>query len=161
MPTHPTYAGEAVHTHRDGRTYQFKPEGKLTTHHEAVRSNPTTRLGGGGYSARLFVGLNVGQKQTWSEKDVVDLVWKTRKKQGRSADASILTQKGIYEDRSGERVVEPSVQVIIIDFSRAPKKQFVEEMSNLSEVLVEKLKQETVILEIQRRGVTTDVYSIT
>jgi hypothetical protein len=161
MSSHLCNAGEAIHHHPDGSMRRFRPKGKLRMHHEGMMPNPTSRLGGGGYSARLFVGLAVGQKTTYTEDDIVDLVWRTRKKQKRSADASILSQKGIYEDRSGQRVVEPSVQIIILDFSGQPKKAFVKEMVGLGEVLRKRLKQETVILEIQRRGVTTDVYSIT
>jgi hypothetical protein len=137
MTTHICNAGEATHQYPSGRVARFRPKGKLRTHHEgAMRKgampNPSTRIGGGGYSARLFVGLNVGQAQKYTEDDIVDLVWQTRKKQGRSADASILSQKGIYEDRSGDRVVEPSVQVIIIDFSGQAKKAFVGEMVELA-----------------------------
>jgi hypothetical protein len=161
MTTHLCNAGEALHRRPDGGISRFRPRGKLRLHHEGAIENPSTRLGGGGYSARLFVGLNVGQAKRYNENDIVDLVWRTRKRQGRSADASILSQKGIYEDRSGARVVEPSVQVIIIDFSGQPKKAFTSEMVQLAEVLRKRLKQETVILEVQRRGVTTDVYSVT
>jgi len=34
-------------------------------------------------------------------------------------------------------------------------------MKELAETLCKKMRQETVILEIQRRGVVTDVYSVT
>jgi len=154
-------AGEATHHRPDGRVRRFKPKGKLLLHYDGAKPNPVTRLSGGGLSARLFVGLNVGTRKAYNADDVVDLVWKTRKKQGKSADASILSQKGIYEDRKGRRITEPSVQIIIIDLSGASKPDFIEEMVELAEVLVKRLKQETVILEIQRRGVVTDVFSIT
>ena len=55
--------------------------------------NPSARIGGGGFSARIFVGLNVGTRKAFDVDDVVDLVWKVRKKQKRTADASILAQK--------------------------------------------------------------------
>jgi hypothetical protein len=162
MTAHNVYAGEA--TYRVGsRVRRFRPKGKLHDHskRQGAVENPVKRLSGGGYSARLFVGLNVGQTQRYDEDDVVDIVWKTRKKQGALADASILTQKGIYEDRSGALVTEPSVQVIIIDLSGAAKKAFVGEMQELAETLRRKMRQETVILEIQRKGTTVDVYSVT
>jgi hypothetical protein len=161
MTTHLCNAGEAIHHHPDGHLRRFRPRGKLRLHHEGAIENPSTRLGGGGYSARLFVGLNVGQAKRYNENDIVDLVWRTRKRQGRSADASILSQKGIYEDRSGARVVEPSVQVLILDFSGQPKKAFTAEMIQLGEVLAKRLRQEIVIVEIQKKGVVTDVFSVT
>jgi hypothetical protein len=163
MSKHHTYAGEATHHHTDGSIHRFTPakNSRLKTYHEAVRENPTTRLSSGGLSARLFVGLNVGQKRGYTVDDVVEIVWKVRKKQKRSGDASILAQKGIYEDRSGKRVTEPSVQIIIIDFSGAAKDVFTSEMEGLAETLCKQMKQETVILEIQKRGVVEDVYSVT
>lgn len=160
MPTHNCYAGEATYT-VSGRTCRFKPTGKLKTRHEGATENPVKRIGGGGYSARMFVGLNVGQTQKFDEDDVVEIIFKVRKKQKALADASILSQKGIYEDKAGDVVQEPSVQVIIIDTVGVPKRQFVSEMKDLAETLRKKMKQELVILEIQHRGRVVDVYSVT
>ena len=160
MSSYNCNAGEAIHYRDDGTARRFRPKGKLKLHYEGAMPNPVKREGGGGLSARIFVGLNVGQTQKYTEADIVDIVYRVRKKQKKSADASILSQKGIYEDMSGARVVEPSVQIIIIDFSGEPKKVFADEMIQLGEVLRKKLKQEKVYVEIQRRGVVTDVYSI-
>jgi hypothetical protein len=155
MSAYNVYAGEAQHGPR-----RFRPRGSLKCYHEGAQENPTTRLGGGGYSARIFVGLNVGQRKAYSVDDVVKIVWGVRKRQGRSGDASILAQRGIYEDRGGKRVVEQSVQIIIIDFSGATKKGFIAEMIELAEALQKRMKQETVILEIQNKGRVVDVFSI-
>ncbi len=160
MTAHNFFAGEATH-HTGERIRRFRPTGRLITHHKGAQPNPVKRESGGGLSARLFVGLNVGQVKKYTPKSVVDIVWAVRKKQKKSADASILSQKGIYEDKKGKRVVEPSVQVILIDFSGATKRAWTAEMVELAETLVTKLHQEAVILEIQRRGVVTDVFTIT
>jgi hypothetical protein len=156
MSSYNIHAGEAVHAGR-----RFKPKGQLKLYHEGAMPNPTTRLGGGGYGARIFVGLNVGQKKAHSIDDIIKIVWAVRKRQKRQADASILAQHGIYEGFDGKRVVEPSAQVVLIDLAGTPKRKWVDEMKELSEELRKKLRQETVILEIQRRGVSTDVYSVT
>lgn len=156
MASYNVYAGEAVHG-----TRRFKPRGKLRVHSVGVEANPTTRLGGGSYSARIFVGLNVGTRRGFTEKDVIGVVWRVRKKQKRSADSTILSQKGIYEDFRGRRIIEPSVQVLVIDTAGTPKREFVGEMKELAEALQRRLKQETVILEIQKKGVSVDVYSVT
>src|SRR4029077_3567210 len=148
--------GEAVHGKR-----RFRPKGRLKCYEKGVRSNPIERLSGGGFSARLFVGLKVGQRTAYKLDDVIAVVRRVRKRQGKSADASILAQKGIYEDRSGELVIEPSAQVVIIDLAGETKKTFARDMIELGEGLRRKLRQETVILEIQQRGVVRDVYSIT
>lgn len=156
MSAYNVYAGEVQHGPR-----RFRPQGHLRCYHEGAVPNPAKRLGAGGFSARVFVGLNVGQRKAFSVDDVVKIVWAVRKRQGRSGDASILAQRGIYEDRGGHRVVEQSVQIIVIDFSGQPKKAFTDEMVELAETLRKRMKQETVILEIQRKGVVTDVFSIT
>jgi len=90
MPTYNLYAGETVHGQR-----RFRPRGRLVCYHQSS-----------GVSARLFVGLNVGSTKAYSMSDVVDIVWKVRKRQGRDASASILAQKGIYESFKGKKVVE-------------------------------------------------------
>jgi len=123
--------------------------------------NPVSRLGGGGYSACIFVGLKVGRTVKWTVDDVVRIVWEVREAQHQAPDATILAQKGIYRDVKGRRIVEPSVQVILIDFSDASKEAFTKEMEALAEALRKELKQETVILEIQNRGVIEDVFSVT
>lgn len=155
------YAGEGVYTlpkRGKGRpvTKRFRPQGAL----QLEAGEDTVRLGGGGYSARIFVGLNVGDKETYTVNDVVKLVVETRKEQGASADASILSQKGIYESKGGDVVVEPSVQIILIDLVGKTKKEFTDEVTEVAEVLQEKLQQEVVLVEIQKSGVVKDVYSI-
>ena len=156
MASYNVYAGEAIHGSR-----RWKPKGKLHLHHTGAVENPAHRLGGGGFSARIFVGLNVGTKRGFTEKAVIAIVWKVRKRQKKNADSTILSQKGIYEDSLGRRIIEPSVQVIIIDLAGTAKKAFTGEMKELAEVLRKELKQETVILEIQRKGVVSDVFSVT
>lgn len=160
MTAYNCYCGEATYNVGSGRVRRFRPEGALTLRREGTYKNPSTRIGGGSYSARLFVGLNVGQEQRFTEDDVVELVIKTRKRQKALADASILSQKGIYEDRGGDIVREPSVQIVIIDTIGVGKRRFVSEMKSLAETLCKKLQQETVILEIQHRGIVRDVYSV-
>ena len=155
------YAGEGTYTlPKRGKNKpvakRFRPNGPL----QLEAGEDTVRLGGGGYSARIFVGLNVGDKETYTVNDVVKLVVEARKEQGASADASILSQKGIYESKGGDVVVEPSVQIIIIDLVGKKKKEFVDEVTEVAEVLQEKLQQEVVLVEIQKSGVVKDVYSI-
>lgn len=156
MTAYAVLAAEAVHG-----TRRFRPQGRLVEYDSPAQPNPATRLGSGGYAARLFVGLKVGNEERWKTADIIRIVRDVRKAQGKSADASILAQSGIYEDRSGELVVEPSVQVIIIDLVGEKKNTFVGSMKELGERLVKDLEQEAVILEIQRRGIVSDVYTIT
>lgn len=161
MPIYNFFAGESTHAYKS-RKRRFKPHGAISVVHDAtstIAKEDVSRLSSGGLSARLFVGLNVGQSQKWSVDDVTERVFAIRKSQGRVADASILLQQGIYEDFSGKRVVEPSVQIIIIDLMGVSKSDFVADMKSLAEQLRVSLEQEVVILEIQKRGVVVDVFS--
>jgi hypothetical protein len=157
-----SHVGEVTHHLKNGRVRKFIPKGRLYTVSQGAltRKNPIERIGQGGYSARLFVGLKVGRKTKWKIQDVVKIVWAVREKQKESPDASILAQSGIYKDVKGRRIVEPSVQVILIDFAGLSKEVFTKQMSVLAETLREELQQETVILEIQNRGIIEDIYSV-
>lgn len=167
-----TYLGEVTHKLKGGKTRRFRPQGHVhlvtaegTVRREGARPNPIERLGAGGYSARIFVGLKVGQETRWTIDDVIRITYDTLKRQAKGGPvegASILAQHGIYEDtETGERVIEPSVQVIVIDLSGRSKEAFTTDMEQLAEELRKKLEQQTVILEIQKRGVVEDVYSVT
>lgn len=146
-----------------GKTIRFRPKGKVvchddpTTAEEAVRK----RYGAGGFSASFLVGLNVGEEAKYTVDDVVQTIIEIRKQQGAGPDASVLSQRGIYEDKKSRTIVEDSVRIIIIDLAGLPKNEFVEQMLKLAEHLLEKFEQESVIVEIQRRGVVVDVYGIT
>lgn len=156
MTAHDCYVGEA----RFPRGRRFRPQGKLDTAnavgHELARREPLSRL-----AARFFVGLNVGVETKWTERDVVDAVVRIRRAQGAVPGASILSQRGIYEDQSRRIIDEPSVQIIIIDFDGVSQDAFTKEMIALGEQLARELQQETVLLEIQKRGVVEDQYTLT
>jgi hypothetical protein len=126
-----------------------------------MRMNPRELLSTDTYAARLVVGFKVGHTPTYNIDDLVEIVTEFRKAQGKP-DASFISQKGVYQHRSsGEIVVEDSGQVIIIiDVWRTPLDEFVDEMTTLAEHVAETMQQESVILEIQRNGVTQQVFSV-
>ena len=155
-------------THKWGkRTRRFTPKGHVYLVdnkgrlHRTERQNPDERYGSGGLSARIFIGLNVGDKPTYKVQDVVDAVIKIRRSQKVTPDASFLAQTGIYTDDKDHTITEESVQVIIIDTVGTPKAVFEKELQDMCEKLAAQFKQERVILEIQERGVVQDVYSVT
>lgn len=163
------YPGESTHHLKDGRIRRFRPKGEMfvclpdgrTLGNKERKENPIDRISGGGYSARIFIGLNVGDKATHTIDDVVKATIAIRQSQKALPDASFLAQRGVYtEDRSGQIVVEESVQVIIIDMAGLDKEAFTKQMETLAEKLRAKFEQESVILEIQHRGVAQDVYSV-
>jgi hypothetical protein len=161
------YCGECVHVLKSGPR-RFKPvgpmmfiEGSGTSRRASEASaSDVKRLGKGSLSARLFVGLSVGNTPRYSVDDVVAATVAFRKKAKRSPDASFVAQKGTYtHDKSGKLVVEDSVQVIILDFS-GKRAAFVADMKKLGTELRKKFKQESVILEIQDRGIVQEVFGI-
>ncbi|GAG10948.1 unnamed protein product, partial [marine sediment metagenome] len=76
--------------------------------------------------------------------------------------ASFLTQRGIYQHHDPQKgtVVENGAQIIIINTSTASPQQFEQQMIQLAEQIAATLRQEEVIVEIQRNGVTQRVHGI-
>lgn len=146
-----------------GTSIRFRPKGRVTCHDDADTAEEAvrTRYGAGGFAARIFVGLSVGEDATYTVDDVVSAVVEARKAQGAGPDASILSQRGIYEDKQNRTIIEDSVQVVILDLAGLKKKEFTDQMLDVAEALLEEFEQETVIVEIQKKGVTTDVYGVT
>jgi hypothetical protein len=157
------HLGEVTHRLRSGKTRRFRPTGEVYVARsgkiasaEERRDNPIEKQTGSGLAARLFVGLNVGTTATFTLEDVVDAVWTFQR-----GGASFLIQKGIYQDAGGGRVAEDSVQIVILDFDQRTEEKFLEDMTKLAEHLRETFRQEVVVLEMQKKGVVTDVYSVT
>ena len=164
---YPAHLGITTHVFKNGRRRRWHPTGHVSYHRDpasaaAEERNPIEVIGqGDNLAARFFVGLNVGNTLTWTPKDVADIVWRERKRQGQNGSTSILSQLGIYESASGERVEEPSVQVVVLDLANEPEEQFLREMTEVGEALARELRQETVILELQRAGIVQRVYTVT
>lgn len=147
---------------REG-TVRFVPRGSIYEY--GPRRNPATRREGPSLlSARLFVGLNVGDEERWTVDDVADVVLAARRKQKRSASASFLLQRGIYQPRTkrgyAPAVEEKSVQILIFNDDELSRREFGNEMIKLAEVMARKLRQEVIYLDIQRRGVVVDSYTV-
>jgi hypothetical protein len=163
------YVGEATHHLKSGSVRRFRPKDEMLVctpdgqvlGTESRRRNPIEKLGEGGLSARLFVGLSVGQAHRFTIRQVVDTTIEIRKKQEQLPDATFLAQKGVYTESKGGRIIEEdSVQIIIIDVMGTPEPKFTEYMEQLAEELRKRFKQESVILEVQKRGVVQAVYSV-
>ncbi len=158
MPTIHAYTGRFANS-----GHRFNPSGRI---HDAraentARRNPidwdstTTR------AARLFVGFKVKSKLVWKMSDLVKLVRAVRKEQVGSQNSSYVAQRGIYTHRNGKVVDEPGAQVIIIDEQGTNETQFTNQMIHLGEVIAKKLKQESVVVEIQENGVVKRVFGVT
>lgn len=157
MPTLHCYTGRFAHN-----GHKFNPSGptQTVTATNTARPNPldwnstTTR------AARLFVGFKVGKKLTWKMNDLVKLVKKTRVEQVSSANSTYIAQRGIYTHRNGVVVDEPGAQVIIIDEQGTSEAVFAGQMIALGEVIAKKLKQESIVVELQENGVVKRVMGV-
>jgi hypothetical protein len=136
----------------------FHPHGRKRWDGD-YRPNKTVWESADTYSARLFVGFNVGTETVYEMKDLVALVRQVREKQVGDPSSSFVYQHGIYKHYSGDVVEEPGAQVVIINMGATPER-FVEQMVELAEQICAEMSQEEVVVEIQRNGVVQRVLGV-
>ena len=177
------YTGPVVHNLKNGRVRRFTPKGELlvcmtdgTVQGPADRAKASAAgedvqsYGQGGYSARVLIGLNVGDTPKYTIQQIVNATKEIRqkqytvkhgKKEHERPDSSFLAQKGLYTDsQSGKVIDEDSVQIVIIDLSGASKEIFTKQMTDLGEKLRKRFEQQSVIVEIQHRGIVQQVFGV-
>jgi hypothetical protein len=165
------YTHESEHHLSDGSVRRFTPRGP--THViDGHRSKPARKgsredsvedWGPGGLAARIFVGLNVGEKPTYTINDVVKATKEIRLQQGALPDATFIAQKGLYTEpaaRGGHLITENSVQIIIFDTEGLSLDAFGEKVVQLARGLRERFDQDSVIVELQEGGVSKKVLSV-
>jgi len=152
-----------------GDVGRFSPNGKLHRHGEAdlVHNGRNWKASKPLYAARLIVGFNVGSKPLWKMDDVVRIVRRVRKKQVGDPAATFVLQRGIYSHTAlvdGKKLIvdEQGAQIFIVNIPDFETKvrDFQAQMEELAEVLATDLRQEAVILEIQRGGMTVTTISM-
>lgn len=106
-------------------------------------------------AARIITGFKIGNKVVWKLKDLIELVRRVRMEQAGDPGASFVLQKGMYRhEDTGETIVEPGAQVIILNLQRVPYETWKRQMKELADTIAIEFEQELVILEIQRDGMT-------
>ena len=152
----------------------FTPSGKLECHGDrAILVNPRRwESEADTWSARIIVGfrpkdappsLRLTERDAKEKEDLlVRLVRLTREAQVGDPGATFLTQRGLYRHvESGEVVDEPGMQVILINTAEGvTPKQFERQVEDLAELIADKFDQEEVIVEIQKNGVSQQVFGI-
>jgi len=109
------------------------------------------------------VGLNVGDKPTYTIEDVVNATKQIRREQGSLPDATFIAQKGLYtepEARGGRVIDENSVQIIIFDTEGLLLEAFSAKIVQLARALRERFHQDSVIVELQEAGISQKVLNI-
>ena len=135
----------------------FQPNGRKRW--SGYKPNKKTWESADTWSARLFVGFNVGQETVYEMDDLVDLVRRVRERQTDDPSSSFVYQKGIYKHHSGEVVEEPGAQVILINLGATPE-QFEKQMVELAEAIADEMSQEEVVVELQRNGIVQRVFGV-
>lgn len=141
------------HTQTPDGPFSFHPEGDVKVF--GPRTNPEDFASRLNWSARFFVGFNVGKKKKWNLDDVVEAFKKARTEQIGSigSGASFLSQRGIWREESGVVTDERSCQLILLNLA-GPLKTLRPEMVHLAEKIGAALQQKQIIMEIQRNGIT-------
>lgn len=113
------------------------------------------------WSARFFVGFNVGDDPKYDMEDLIKLVKRVRKQQTNKPDSTFIYQRGVFTHDNGKEVTENGAQVVLLNIdSPVPVRQFYRDMIQLGEVIREELEQETVILQVQKDGIVKRVIGI-
>jgi hypothetical protein len=173
MPHYPGNMGPTRAASKDGKTdVTFTPNrgdkvrevtlGEGYVPNRGYAPNAVEEIEGGNiWSARIIVGLSVGQASRYTIDDVIQLVRIKRLEQGKPPDSSFLAMRGVYTGKvGGELVTEDSVQVLLVDIWGTPQAKFRQEMIDLAEYLREQMRQELVILDLQQSGVTQKQYLV-
>lgn len=117
---------------------------------------------GESFSARIFVGLNVGDRAAWTIDDVIEASkrrWKLTKwtDKEKFSGASFLNQRGFFDSPEGF-VSEDSVQIVILTSgSERQFSRFLSAMHAFASALAKDLEQQAVLVELQINGTTKDV----
>lgn len=135
----------------------FTPNGRKRW--SGYKPNKKTWESADTWSARLFVGFNVGQKTVYEMDDLIAVVRRVREQQTDDPSSSFVYQRGIYKHHSGEVVEEPGAQVIIINMGASAAK-FEQQMIELGEAIATTMDQEEVVVEVQRNGIVQRVFGV-
>jgi hypothetical protein len=143
---------------------RFRPVGRHTVHgpKEHFLSARKQRTGNRLLSARFLVGFNVHGHPHFTEEDLIKFFVEIRSKQNRSAGASFLTQRGIWQPLGGRREPdEQGAQILVLNEDQLDQETFIDEMSALGEELCRKMDQDAIYLDIQKSGVVVESLELT
>lgn len=114
------------------------------------------------WAARVIVGFKRQGKPPVTMDELVQLVWRIREEQVGNPSSTFLTQRGLYQHKSGAVVDEPGAQVVLINTPdlKTSKDKFIEQVENLAEDVATELGQDEVIVEIQKDGITQRAFGM-
>ena len=157
---------------KDGGLHKaFFPKGAPSIVPLGKRVNPVktdlTKEYGPTWTARFLVGLSVNGVETYSMDHLISLTRKYLRENGIKEDASFIAQKGVYTHEEGPEagkvVQENSAQVVLIYLGTPALEEFVSKEGfcvKLAEHICTLMKQETIIVQIQKNGVEEATWSV-
>jgi len=118
------------------------------------------------YSARIFLGFNVGRKPTWKMGDVTEWVKRNRRAQGVAPNASFIYQKGIWTHTKGpdrgKSVTEKSTQIVLLNLDKNENRtEFKKHVLDLAQDMVRHFRQEEVVVDFQLNGISKRTAMVT
>ncbi len=132
----------------------FRPQGRVSHHSRGTPLSAISWTSTSTLAGRIFVGFSVGGTPRYTLDDLIAIVREFREVQAPGdPSATFLAQRGIYKYKStGQIVEEDGGQAIIIDTQDTEENTFKSQMVDIAEAIVVRMKQELVIVEIQRNG---------
>jgi len=164
MPLYPFNNNPFRITHPKYGSFSFVPKGKMLAV-SGRRMNPAdewlTRKSPS-YAARMFVGLSVGNKGTYTVAHVISLVraFLRNRKPPWPEDSSFIAQVGAYTEEDRRVTVEKSVQVVLFKDDKHSEPDFADLVLKLGEHICAKMKQKHVLADYQRNGISKHVWNI-
>jgi hypothetical protein len=163
---------------KEGRQFRFNPVGDVHEVGDAsswftrnYKSNPWKEKEEESQGARIIVGFNVGIEEKFDMEYIIDLVFKIRRKQvedaikdgdaephpyGGDVGITFLAQQGIWQSVRDDRPYpERGAQVIVMNIINEKKNRFKQDMIDIAEEMVSKMKQNMVLIEMSKNGAVT------
>lgn len=137
----------------------FVPRGDLAPR-ALLTENPVRWDSKVTWAARVIVGFKRKGKRPITLAQLVRLVREIHIEQVGDPGSSFLRQRGLYRHDSGSIVDEPGAQVVIFNVSGVSPKTFEKQIEQLAEDVATEFDQESVIVEIQRNGVTQRTFGM-
>jgi hypothetical protein len=137
---------------------------KISLHSlSSTRKNPIKadfRSYGDSRAARIFVGLSIKGRQTYSLAYLVSLVREFLRKRKFPEDSSFLSQRGVYTHQDSHKTIEEdSAQVVIINMG-SPESKFKKTIVSLGEHICKIMRQDSVIVDYQKNGISEHIWEV-
>lgn len=153
----------------------FRPQGRLqysdrSATLDQIRENPVLWSSDDTiWSARIFIGFNVGESEKYGMDYLVQLFRTLRMKQKSldeekhpKPDSTFFYTRGIYtHEDSGKVITEDGGQIVVLNLDPNENPDlFMKNILHAADIIREELEQKEVIVEFQRGGIPVKTYGL-